>query len=168
MLSNPPSRSFPARRSSTITVRKLCASYLHRPRSDLSNPRHRHHRLRPRWYHQPHHANRHQRRSQHLHLVLSNISRHHWETSRTTYHYSMGLAYIVVWSRRVMRSWVSLLLPFGRTKYITHHRSFIPHRGVFSNAADGNTQAGVATVVLVWIFLGCFNFSNPILYSCAC
>lgn len=37
--------------------------------------------------------------------------------------------------------------------------------GVFSNAADGNTQAGVATVVLVWIFLGCFNFSNPILYS---
>ncbi|WVQ83711.1 hypothetical protein IAT38_005855 [Cryptococcus sp. DSM 104549] len=37
--------------------------------------------------------------------------------------------------------------------------------GVFANAAEGNTQAGVATVVLVWIYLGCFNFSNPIIYS---
>jgi len=37
--------------------------------------------------------------------------------------------------------------------------------GVFSNGGEVNNHAGVATVVLVWIYLGCFNFSNPILYS---
>ncbi|OWZ38215.1 sugar transporter [Cryptococcus neoformans] len=37
--------------------------------------------------------------------------------------------------------------------------------GVFANSTEGNTKAGVATVVMVWIYLGCFNFSNPILYS---
>ncbi|KAL7425258.1 hypothetical protein Q5752_000946 [Cryptotrichosporon argae] len=37
--------------------------------------------------------------------------------------------------------------------------------GVFANAAEGNTHAGVATVVLVWLYLGFFNFTNPVLYS---
>ncbi|WVQ83710.1 hypothetical protein IAT38_005854 [Cryptococcus sp. DSM 104549] len=37
--------------------------------------------------------------------------------------------------------------------------------GVFANAAEGNTHAGIATVVLVWIYLGCFNFTAPILYA---
>ncbi|WWD18249.1 hypothetical protein CI109_102699 [Kwoniella shandongensis] len=35
----------------------------------------------------------------------------------------------------------------------------------FANAVDGNRSAGVATVVLVWIYLGSFNFSNPVIYS---
>ncbi|ORY30799.1 putative hexose transport-related protein [Naematelia encephala] len=37
--------------------------------------------------------------------------------------------------------------------------------GVFANASEGNTKAGIATVVLVWIYLGAFNFTNPVLYS---
>lgn len=32
--------------------------------------------------------------------------------------------------------------------------------GIFAQADDGNTQAGVATVVLVWLYLGAFNFSS--------
>ncbi|ORX37419.1 general substrate transporter [Kockovaella imperatae] len=37
--------------------------------------------------------------------------------------------------------------------------------GVYSNSADGNTHAAVATVVLVWLYQGAFNCSNPVLYS---
>ncbi|KAJ3784674.1 general substrate transporter [Lentinula aff. detonsa] len=37
--------------------------------------------------------------------------------------------------------------------------------GVFANASEGNTRAGIATVALVWIYLGFFNCSNPVLYS---
>lgn len=32
--------------------------------------------------------------------------------------------------------------------------------GVFSNAGEENTQAGVATVVLVWLYLGFFNVTS--------
>jgi SP family sugar:H+ symporter-like MFS transporter len=32
--------------------------------------------------------------------------------------------------------------------------------GVFSNAGEENAQAGVATVVLVWLYLGFFNFTS--------
>ena len=32
--------------------------------------------------------------------------------------------------------------------------------GVFEKADEGSTQAGVATVVLVWVYLGCFNFAS--------
>ncbi|KAH7878439.1 putative hexose transport-related protein [Lentinula edodes] len=37
--------------------------------------------------------------------------------------------------------------------------------GVFANASENNNRAGVATVALVWIYLGFFNASNPVLYS---
>lgn len=37
--------------------------------------------------------------------------------------------------------------------------------GMFARSGDTDTKAGVATVVLVWIYLGAYNFSNPILYS---
>lgn len=37
--------------------------------------------------------------------------------------------------------------------------------GVYANSGEVNNQAGIATVVLIWLFLGCFNFSNPVLYS---
>ncbi|WVO17095.1 hypothetical protein L204_104782 [Cryptococcus depauperatus] len=37
--------------------------------------------------------------------------------------------------------------------------------GVYANNGSGDTKAGIATVVLVWVFLGTFNFSNPILFS---
>ncbi|OCF42858.1 sugar transporter [Kwoniella heveanensis CBS 569] len=37
--------------------------------------------------------------------------------------------------------------------------------GVYANSADGNSKAGVATVVLVWIYLASFNFANPVLWS---
>jgi len=37
--------------------------------------------------------------------------------------------------------------------------------GIFQNSGEASSQAGVATVVFVWLYLGCFNFSNPILYS---
>ncbi|KAK8865576.1 hypothetical protein IAR55_000720 [Kwoniella newhampshirensis] len=35
----------------------------------------------------------------------------------------------------------------------------------FAKAEDGNKSAGIATVALVWIYLGSFNFSNPVIYS---
>ncbi|KAK1925411.1 putative hexose transport-related protein [Papiliotrema laurentii] len=35
----------------------------------------------------------------------------------------------------------------------------------FTHSAEGNKSAGVACVVMVWIYLGCFNASNPVLYS---
>lgn len=37
--------------------------------------------------------------------------------------------------------------------------------GVFANGDQDNTSAGIATVVLVWFYLGAFNFSNPVLFS---
>lgn len=38
--------------------------------------------------------------------------------------------------------------------------------GVFQNAGDaGNTSAGIATVAMVWVYMGFFNFANPVLYS---
>ncbi|KAL1405941.1 hypothetical protein Q8F55_007623 [Vanrija albida] len=37
--------------------------------------------------------------------------------------------------------------------------------GVYERTVDGNRSAGVATVALVWIYLGTFNFANPVLYS---
>ena len=37
--------------------------------------------------------------------------------------------------------------------------------GVSATAINGNNHAAVATVVLVWMFLGAFNCSNPVLYS---
>jgi len=37
--------------------------------------------------------------------------------------------------------------------------------GVYANGGEVNTKAGVATVVLVWFYLGAFNFANPVLYS---
>ncbi|KAK4688562.1 hypothetical protein P7C73_g1534, partial [Tremellales sp. Uapishka_1] len=37
--------------------------------------------------------------------------------------------------------------------------------GVYQNTGEVDSKAGVATVVLVWIYLGCFNASNPVLYS---
>ncbi|WVO17757.1 hypothetical protein L204_105455 [Cryptococcus depauperatus] len=37
--------------------------------------------------------------------------------------------------------------------------------GVFSHRAEGDKKTGVATVVLVWIYLGFYSFCAPILYS---
>ncbi|RXK37335.1 sugar transporter [Tremella mesenterica] len=38
--------------------------------------------------------------------------------------------------------------------------------GVAAHQLDGGSSSvGVATVVLVWIYLGCFNASNPVIYS---
>lgn len=39
--------------------------------------------------------------------------------------------------------------------------------GVFATTGDGtnNRAAGIATVALVWVYLGSFNTTNPILYS---
>ncbi|ODN74296.1 sugar transporter [Cryptococcus wingfieldii CBS 7118] len=37
--------------------------------------------------------------------------------------------------------------------------------GVYAKTDNGNTSAGIATVALVWIYLGFFNFACPILYS---
>ncbi|WRT66038.1 uncharacterized protein IL334_002990 [Kwoniella shivajii] len=37
--------------------------------------------------------------------------------------------------------------------------------GLYAKAEDGNTSAGIATVALVWIYLGFFNAACPIIYS---
>jgi len=37
--------------------------------------------------------------------------------------------------------------------------------GVFVKSGETDHKSAVATVVLVWIFLGAFNFTNPVLYS---
>lgn len=37
--------------------------------------------------------------------------------------------------------------------------------GMFARSGETDTKSGVAMVVLVWLYLGTYNFSNPILYS---
>ncbi|KAJ9107164.1 hypothetical protein QFC19_002824 [Naganishia cerealis] len=37
--------------------------------------------------------------------------------------------------------------------------------GVYANSDSSNKAAGIATVALVWVYLGTFNLSNPVLYS---
>ncbi|ODN77408.1 hypothetical protein L202_04588 [Cryptococcus amylolentus CBS 6039] len=37
--------------------------------------------------------------------------------------------------------------------------------GVYANTEGGNIHAGIATVALVWVYLGFFNAANPVLYS---
>ncbi|KAJ9112677.1 hypothetical protein QFC22_006179 [Naganishia vaughanmartiniae] len=37
--------------------------------------------------------------------------------------------------------------------------------GVYANSDSTNKSAGIATVALVWVYLGTFNLSNPVLYS---
>ncbi|KAJ3742499.1 general substrate transporter [Lentinula detonsa] len=49
--------------------------------------------------------------------------------------------------------------------YIGNFIGLCVSSGVFANASEGNTRAGIATVALVWIYLGFFNCSNPVLYS---
>ncbi|WWC68331.1 uncharacterized protein I206_102256 [Kwoniella pini CBS 10737] len=39
--------------------------------------------------------------------------------------------------------------------------------GVYANTGETNTSAGIATVSLVWIFQGFFNFACPVIYSYA-
>ncbi|WVR05555.1 hypothetical protein IAU60_002574 [Kwoniella sp. DSM 27419] len=37
--------------------------------------------------------------------------------------------------------------------------------GMYAKSEDGNKSAGIATVCLVWFYLACFNFANPVLWS---
>ncbi|CED83389.1 hexose transport-related protein [Phaffia rhodozyma] len=37
--------------------------------------------------------------------------------------------------------------------------------GVFANTGADSKSAGIATVAMLWIYLGFFNFANPVLYS---
>lgn len=109
------------------------------------------------------HTDRYRCRTQYVHLVLPSwcySCRHqNWEAN---YHF-VHLAFPALGTRGPLRdrvrSSVSLQVIFTRLT--------LPfHSGVYANSDSTNTGAGIATVVLVWIYLGVFNLACPILYSC--
>lgn len=121
----------------------------------------RYHCIRPRWYYEKQCADGYQRWSYHFHLVLSDWRRLHRTFRWSPQNYPLGVANFAAWF-----NWPLCVKRCVRQQYRGQHQSWCRY---VSTTFFHSFELGahwIRRVVMVWIYLGCFNFSNPILYSC--